>query len=158
MRPYSAVNRETKEYNRVSFLNDILHVYKINKNILSIQSDANNHNVYLKDQFTIRNSTRALPTSLHTILSSPRLPVKRNEFWQVLATARLRWSRDHSWQSTGSLWRVVVRHTCIESSRPSRAHRAALVFIFISPQTDTSQSYKTTDTRLVLHVVCPFTP
>jgi len=42
--------------------------------------------------------------------------------------------------------------------RASRAHGAALISVSCSPQPDTSQSRKTTDTGLVYHAGCPFTP
>jgi len=75
--------------------------YKMNasnaKNIIGLQSDTNNHNVCSK--FSLQYATQhVLCRHRYTqhvwwgILSSPRLPVRRNEFWQALAAAHLHWS------------------------------------------------------------------
>ena len=72
--------------------------------------------------------------------------------WRTYLTLTF-WLLYHLW---GLL--ILISKSVWSPSRGSRVHRTALVSASCSPQPDTSRCCKTTNTRLVHRVVCPFTP
>jgi len=85
-------------------------------------------------------------------------PVK----WLVLKTGLLHQSSDWFWRPGFCTSQVIGFEECLWNdhcpSQATRAYGAALIFVSHSPQPDTSLHCEATNTGLVYHAACLFTP